>query len=57
MAVIWRRGRGSAERDPEQVIRRAREVETGLRNVLADLRAHLDDLEAEVYRPQAAEEA
>lgn len=57
MAVSWRRGRGSAERNPEQVIQRAREVETGLRNVLADLRARLDDLEAEVYRPQAAEEA
>jgi hypothetical protein len=57
MAVIWRRGRGSAERDPEQAIRRAREVETGLRTVLENLRAHLDELEDEVYRPQAAEEA
>lgn len=54
MAVSFRR-RGNRSGDPEHILAEARTAVIELRGVLADLRTHLDELEAEVYRPDVEE--
>lgn len=55
MAVIGRRR--SRNDNPEAVLKEARQALGDLRGVLAEFRAHLDELEAEVRRqPTASEE-
>lgn len=51
----WRRARGKGAEEPEQVLQEARAAVTGLRQVLADLRTHLEELEAEVRQPNTEE--
>lgn len=47
--MIFRRGKPRSG-DPNQIFREARAVMTGLLGVIADMRVHLDELEAELHR-------
>ena len=41
--------------DPEQIFKRAREVEVNLRTALAIFREHLDELEEAIHQPHEEE--